>query len=61
MIQLNWYTPDIPGMSGVYQFNWVMNPATPIHPVGQPNQIWLQDGSVESQHLLIDLLPAVVK
>lgn len=55
------YAGLIPGMSGVYQFNWVMNPATPILPAGQQNQIWLQDGSTESQHLLIDLLPAVVQ
>jgi len=55
------YAGLIPGMSGVYQFNWVMNPATPILPAGQKNQIWLQDGSTESQRLLIDLLPAVDK
>jgi hypothetical protein len=48
-------------MSSVYQFNWIMNPATPILSGDQPNQIWLQDGSVESQHLSINLLPAVDK
>lgn len=55
------YAGLIPGMSSVYQFNWIMNPATPIRSGDQPNQIWLQDGSVESQRLLIDLLPAVDK
>jgi uncharacterized protein (TIGR03437 family) len=55
------YAGLIPGMSSVYQFNWIMNPATPIRSGDQANQIWLQDGSVESKHLSIDLLPAVDK
>ncbi|MEP7351634.1 MAG: hypothetical protein ABI824_00240 [Acidobacteriota bacterium] len=50
------YAGLVPGMSGVYQLVWVINKNTPIH--SDYNWVWINDGSVESPRLLMDLLPA---
>lgn len=45
----------IPGISGIYQLNFQVNPTTPIHP--DLNWLWLNAGGVESPRLLVTLLP----
>jgi uncharacterized protein (TIGR03437 family) len=43
-----------PGFSGVYQVNFVLNPATPILPEGK-NYVWLRVNGVDSPQLVISL------
>ena len=49
------YAGLVPGMSGVYQIVFTIDPTTPVHPDLVDNQVWLNLQGTESSRLIMEL------